>query len=233
MDSNPIMLIRDFFNIGGPVVVILASLSVIALTVILLKLWQFRVLNKKDITLVNEAIRLHRTSHSRDAIELLRNSSNPVAQTVSIAINGNQNSALSENLIREEVVRFATEKIEQLRIHFRTLEVIASISPLLGLFGTVLGMIDAFRQLSLAGSQVDPSVLSGGIWVALLTTAVGLAVAIPVVVVLNFLERIVERTSHAMENAVTQIFTADLTITSVESKDESIPIESANVSVSH
>jgi biopolymer transport protein ExbB len=56
---------------------------------------------------------------------------------------------------------------------------------LLGLFGTVLGMVEAFRQLELAGSQVDPAVLSGGIWQALLTTAVGLAVAIPAVLAHN------------------------------------------------
>jgi biopolymer transport protein ExbB len=232
VDSSPIILAQDFFKVGGPVVVILVSLSVIAVTVILLKLWQFRVLNKKDLTVVNKAIRLHRTSHSQDALTLLQDSSNPVAQTVAVAIKGTQNVALSENMVREEIVRYATEKIEQLRIHFRTLEVISTISPLLGLFGTVLGMIDSFRQLSLAGSQVDPSVLSGGIWVALLTTAVGLAVAIPVVVVLNFLERIVERTSHAMENAVTQVFTIDLTSVT-DTSNESISIATANAGVSH
>ncbi|HAD30684.1 MAG TPA: MotA/TolQ/ExbB proton channel family protein, partial [Methylophaga sp.] len=52
--------------------------------------------------------------------------------------------------------------INQLRSYLRPLEVIASLSPLLGLFGTVLGMILAFQQMELAGSQIDPSVLSGG-----------------------------------------------------------------------
>lgn len=63
-----------------------------------------------------------------------------------------------------------------------------SFAPLLGLFGTVLGMISAFQALQEAGSQVDPSILAGGIWVALLTTAVGLAVAMPTSVVLSWLE---------------------------------------------
>ena len=64
----------------------------------------------------------------------------------------------------------------------------AQIAPLLGLFGTVLGMIDAFRALQSAGTAVDPTVLAGGIWVALLTTAAGLAVAMPTSLLLTWLE---------------------------------------------
>lgn len=231
VEPSPIMMVQEFFEIGGPVVVILVVLSVIALTVTFMKIWQFRVLRKGDEA-VNKAISLHRSSHSHDALALIQGSNHPVASTVAVAINGTLASTLTDSLIREEVVRFGSEKIEQLRLQFRTLEVIASISPLLGLFGTVIGMIAAFRQLALAGNQVDPSILSDGIWVALLTTAVGLAVAIPVVVILNWLERIVERTAHAMENAVTQVFTIDLTSPS-ETTHETVSSRSAKLSVSH
>ena len=55
-----------------------------------------------------------------------------------------------------------------------TLKVIAMVAPLLGLLGTVFGMIDAFQQMEMAGNNINPSTLSGGIWEALLTTAVGL-----------------------------------------------------------
>lgn len=231
MDSNPITLALDLFEVGGPVVMILVALSVIALTITFVKIWQFRTL-KADPATVNKAIQLHRSSRSHDALSLLQGSNHPVANTVAVAINGTLTPTLSEALVREEVFRFGSEKIEQLKLQFRTLEVIASISPLLGLFGTVLGMIQAFRQLALAGSQVDPAILSDGIWVALLTTAVGLAVAIPVVIILNWLERIVERTSHAMENAVTQVFTLDLTSSS-EPVHETVSIRPAKLNVSH
>jgi biopolymer transport protein ExbB len=93
----------------------------------------------------------------------------------------------------------------------RPLEVIANLSPLLGLMGTVLGMISAFQNMEGAGNQVDPSVLSGGIWQALLTTAVGLAVAIPVVAAYNWLDRKVERISSRMNNKVTRVFTLQST----------------------
>jgi biopolymer transport protein ExbB len=75
---------------------------------------------------------------------------------------------------------------------FRILDVIAQLAPLLGLFGTVLGMIDAFQTLQGAGAAVDPSLLAGGIWVALMTTAVGLAVAMPTSLLLTWLEARVE-----------------------------------------
>jgi hypothetical protein len=97
-----------------------------------------------------------------------------------------------------------------LRSWFRPLEVIASLAPLLGLFGTVLGMIKAFQQLESAGSQVNPAILSGGIWEALLTTAVGLAVAIPVVALLNWLERRVDRLAIEMESVLNRFYALEL-----------------------
>lgn len=70
----------------------------------------------------------------------------------------------------------------------RVLDLTAQLAPLLGLFGTVLGMIDAFRTLQEAGATADPSLLAGGIWVALMTTAVGLCVAIPASVLLSWFD---------------------------------------------
>ena len=100
--------------------------------------------------------------------------------------------------------------LDVLRSNLRTLEVIATLSPLLGLFGTVLGMINAFQELQNAGNQVDPGILSGGIWLALTTTAIGLAVAIPAVLAHNWLDRRVERHERFMESSVTQVFTSSL-----------------------
>ena len=69
-------------------------------------------------------------------------------------------------------------------------------------------MIDAFQQLEAAGSSVDPAILSGGIWVALLTTAAGLAVAIPTIILLNYLEGVAEKYKSEMEDSITRVFTA-------------------------
>ena len=71
-------------------------------------------------------------------------------------------------------------------------------------------MIEAFQRLEEAGTAVDPAVLSGGIWEALLTTAAGLAVAIPAIIALNWLEQRIENFKLAMEDAMTRVFTSSL-----------------------
>lgn len=200
-----------FLDAGGPVVLILIACSVAALAIILAKLWQFRRVRLGDRRRAPRAIALLREGGADEALDLLAGSPNPVAQVVARAIHGRQRRDLPESVVREEVWRSGNEAIESLRSHLGTLEVIGGIAPLLGLFGTVLGMIEAFRRLSEAGNQVDPSMLSGGIWEALLTTAVGLAVAIPVVVLCNWFERRVDRVAQEMDSLVTQVFTQDLT----------------------
>ena len=70
-----------------------------------------------------------------------------------------------------------------------TLEVIAQVSPLIGLLGTVIGMIDSFNELELGGSLVDPSILAGNLDSLLTTTAMGLIVAIPALVSHYFFDR--------------------------------------------
>jgi biopolymer transport protein ExbB len=70
-----------------------------------------------------------------------------------------------------------------------------------------LGMIEAFQEVEAAGGRANPALLAGGIWEALLTTAAGLAVAIPTAATLHWLESVVERVRYVTEDAVTQIFT--------------------------
>jgi biopolymer transport protein ExbB len=199
----------ELIQAGGPVVAVLALMSVVALAIVLAKLWQFRMARLGDRRTVREALELHRRGREGEALVLLESTANPAAQAVARALRGRRRG-LPEDLVREEVHRYGAAALETLRSWMRPLEVIASLAPLLGLFGTVLGMISAFQQLEAAGNQVNPSVLSGGIWEALLTTAVGLAVAIPVVAVLNWLERRVERLAHDIDDAVTRLFTVDL-----------------------
>lgn len=201
-----------FLDAGGPVVMILLVCSVVALTIVLLKLWQFHAAKLGDRRRGRDAVALLRRGRTLEALALLEGSPNPVAQVLARAVHGRQRRDLPEALVREEVQRSGNEAIEGLRVQLSALEVIGGVAPLLGLFGTVLGMIEAFRNLAEAGDQVNPAILSAGIWEALLTTAVGLAVAIPVVVLFNWFERRVERVAHEMDNLVTQVFTQDLSV---------------------
>ncbi|WP_119166573.1 MotA/TolQ/ExbB proton channel family protein [Algihabitans albus] len=206
------------FQAGGPVVAILAVMSVVSLAIVFVKLWQFRAARLGDGRTAQESLWLWRTGRTGEALALADSSRNPVAQALARALRG-QRRGLPEARVREEVLRYGTDVLEALRSWFRPLEVIASLAPLLGLFGTVLGMIEAFRQLEAAGNQVNPAILSGGIWEALLTTAVGLAVAIPVVALLNWLERRVDRLAHEMDSTVTCVFTDDLSAETEEDRN--------------
>lgn len=201
--------LTGFLQAGGPVVAILLLASLAALAIVFVKLLQFRSARVGDRRAAYRALSLWQSGSPEQALAVAGQSPNPVAQVLARALRGQQRG-LPEVKVREEVLRYGGDVLEGLRAWFRPLEVIASLAPLLGLFGTVLGIIEAFRQMEQAGSQVNPAILSGGIWEALLTTAVGLAVAIPVVVVLNWLERRVDRLAHEMDSVVTRVFTEDL-----------------------
>lgn len=194
---------------GGPVVAILIGMSMIAVTITFLKLWQFAVVKISSRRFINEAFTHWQAGQSDAALEILDQSRNPIARVMAIAMRG-QAQKVREDIVREEATRIASAELESLRGNLRGLELIGSLSPLLGLLGTVLGMIEAFQQLAEAGSRVDPSLLSGGIWEALLTTAVGLSVAIPTITILHALERSIERLHHGMEDALTRVFTMEM-----------------------
>ncbi|MCB1760247.1 MAG: MotA/TolQ/ExbB proton channel family protein [Gammaproteobacteria bacterium] len=206
---------QSLLEIGGPVVVLLLMMSFVAVTIVVTKLIQFSWLRIGDTTQAQQALAAWRSGNAAAALACLEGRRNPVAQVVAQAVRGRE-SSLQETRLREELLRFGGDILFQLRRGFRPLEVIASLAPLLGLLGTVLGMIKAFQQLEAAGNQVNPAILSGGIWEALLTTAVGLCVAIPVVVMLNWLERRVDHLAHAMDNLVTQVFTTELTAPDIQ-----------------
>lgn len=195
----------DVIDAGGPVVVLLIAMSVFALTIILAKVWQFASHDLGNKRSARDALTSYRSGRTSKALDLAENSRNPAAAILALALDGKARG-IAEPKIREECFREASETIEALRGWMRPLEVIAALAPLLGLFGTVLGMIQAFAQLEAAGSQVDPAILSGGIWEALLTTAFGLAVAIPVVAAVNWFERRIERLEHLIDTSLAGLF---------------------------
>lgn len=198
--------LQQFLSVGGPVVWILLGFSVIALSIFLLKIWQFAQLRPESSPQLENSLAHWRASRFDDARDGLKGPG-PVNELVGLAMAGLQKGG-NAALLRDELERVATLRLNQLRAFLRPLDVIAMLSPLLGLLGTVLGMIGAFQQMEAAGNQVDPSVLSGGIWQALLTTAVGIAVAIPVTLAHSWLERKVERVAALMSDSVTRVFTA-------------------------
>jgi biopolymer transport protein ExbB len=199
--------VGEWLQLGGPVMMVLLLMSIGALTLILLKLWQFtdRRIGARDyLPLFFDATA---RGHWQVAHQALEGRPGPLPAVLRLAVLAKRDRNVSEADAREQVSAFAADEIERQRSLFRPLEVIATLAPLLGLLGTVMGMIEAFQRLQAAGDRVDPAILSGGIWQALLTTAAGLIVAIPVIAILNALERQVERLHRDTESALTRVFT--------------------------
>lgn len=180
---NPLNALRDILDLGGPVIAILIVMSVLALAVTIYKIWQFAASGVGRHKVLSQALATWDAGDYTGARMRLNESHSYLAPLVGAAMEASRQPGLDDRLDAEAGLALAG-----LERGFRLLDTIAQIAPLLGLFGTVLGMIEAFQSLQTAGSSVDPSLLAGGIWVALLTTAAGLAVAMPTSMVLAWLE---------------------------------------------
>ncbi|MEP2716024.1 MotA/TolQ/ExbB proton channel family protein [Pseudophaeobacter sp.] len=176
-------VMREILALGGPVVAILIAVSVLTLGVTLYKLWQFAASGVGRHRVLSEALSYWDAGQRQEALARIAQSRSYLAPLLSDAMKAQGQPDLDGRLDAEAGLALAG-----LERGFRFLDTVAQLAPLLGLFGTVLGMIEAFQSLQDAGSSVDPSLLAGGIWVALLTTAVGLAVAMPTSMVLAWFE---------------------------------------------
>ncbi|HOV04484.1 MAG TPA: MotA/TolQ/ExbB proton channel family protein [Hyphomicrobiales bacterium] len=201
---------------GGPIVAALLVLSVFVLTIIVLKLWQYARLGLGANRRAERASALWIAGDKAAALALVEGRRNPVLKVLAHAMRGLTAAPEDEGRVREDVERIALGELASLRAYLRGIEATVQVAPLLGLFGTVLGMIDAFRSLQSAGAEADPAILAGGIWVALLTTAVGLSIAIPAALVLYWFEGLVERQRLAMETKLTGIFTGRISERTIE-----------------
>ena len=109
-----------------------------------------------------------------DAYESINKINDPESEVISFTmyqlLKHKKLTVKLESDIREEIVRLSDERVNYYSSNLNSLQVIATIAPLLGLLGTVFGMIEAFQQMEMAGKNVDPSVLSGGIYLKFHTT---------------------------------------------------------------
>lgn len=197
----------EFMARGGPALWVIAALSVLTLSLLL---WRVAELMQAG---------LWRRSQAEAWLDLWRRGNaapNNAARTprdrvTQAAMQAVLTPAFSTEMAEKEVTRIAKGELAVLRRGLRPLELIATIAPLVGLLGTVLGMIGAFQALQDSGNGADPSVLAGGIWEALLTTAAGMAVAIPASALVSWVEGLTEREQAAMEDIATRVFTSSAT----------------------
>ena len=196
-----IVQLQDALNVGGPALWVIFGISVVLLTVGLWKFWHLIKLGAWNRKQADEILKLWLEKKIEPSDINLRNiRAKILAQTI-LAIS-NQN--YTNDMVREECVRLANKNLNEARRGLRIIDLIITIAPLVGLLGTVLGMIEAFQALQDSGAQADPSALAGGIWEALLTTAAGMGIAIPASILMSWYDSVVSNVQADIENLATQ-----------------------------
>lgn len=192
------MNIEELLSKGGPVVWILAAYSVAGLALVLERYLHFLRMGRTPADLA-ERVRAAVTRPGRLAEQGLRG---PEAAVVGALAAGLRDSAAD---LARVGGRVRDQEVRRMERGLGTLGVLANTAPLLGLLGTVLGMIKAFRVIEEAGGRVDAQALAGGIWEAMLTTGLGLTVAIPLLILLHLLEGAVAARAHALDRCVSVV----------------------------
>lgn len=199
------MEVFELFEKGGLVMLFILVLSVYSIAVIIYKIFQFWHLKVYNNYFLEELLNAVSKKRISDAKKIAKNNLGIVAGIVGFSLdnffNKNQDIEKSKSL----VAVFGSSQIRKLEKHLNGLEMVANVSPLLGLLGTVIGMVHSFAGIEKAGQNINPSVLAGGIWEALITTVAGLVVAIPALVAYYFIQSKIEEVRNIVRDAVNEI----------------------------
>ncbi len=172
----------EYLIAGGPVMIPILICSVLSLAFIIERCLALREVRVIPAGFIREAKRLVSAGQADELLELSRKSQTPIAKVIHTTMLYRD---LPSDTLREIVQSVGKDQANKLSSYLTVLSTIASIAPLLGLLGTVTGMIRVFSIISSKG-VTNPSDLAGGISEALLTTAAGLVVAIPTIIAYGY-----------------------------------------------
>jgi len=196
------MTILEILVKGGFIMIFLALCSIIALAILFERLIALRKIQINTRTFVLQVKNMLLRNRIEEAIELAKATPGPIAK-ITIAGLAKHNRPREE--IKDAIEAAAQSEVYHLERNLGMLGTIAAIAPLIGFLGTVTGMIKAFMQVQSLGGAVDASVLAGGIWEALITTAAGLFVGIPALIFYNWLQAKVEHHVFEMQESSTEL----------------------------
>lgn len=198
----------SFFQIlmaGGPVMWPIFLASVFALAIVIEKLWHLHKINIDTQDFLKNILEKMKRHDTKEALKVCENAKSPIATILKAGI-------LKYDRPRQQIVEAIEDaslyEIPKLERNLNALATIAHISPLLGLLGTVTGMVRCFQTIQAKASTfhpVSPGDLAGGIWEALLTTVAGLVVAIPTFTIYNYLVGRINNFILEMEKASTEL----------------------------
>jgi biopolymer transport protein ExbB len=181
---------QELFTKGGVLVVPILLCSVLVLAIFVERFIRFALLSKRGLS-VDEQVARHLVKNDpAAAVQAAAGSRSPMGRVLTQAMDV---MGQDREILETVLVHAIEEEVRDLSRYLQALATIANIAPLLGLLGTVIGMIKAFMVIQQMGGKVNAAVLAGGIWEAMLTTALGLAVALPAMVAHSYLIGRVDR----------------------------------------
>ena len=193
------------FLAGGPVMWPILLCSVFALAIGLEKLWYLHNIGIDTQEFLKKILDKMKCHETKEALKVCEESKSPIAHILKAGI-------LKYDRPRPQIIEAIEDaslyEIPRVEKNLPTLATIAHISPLLGLLGTVTGMVRCFQTIQAKATSfhpVSPGDLAGGIWEALLTTVAGLVVAIPTLVLYNYLVNRINHFILEMEKASTEL----------------------------
>jgi biopolymer transport protein ExbB len=195
-------LLQELLNDGGVIMWIILGCSIIAVFLILERIFHFHRAQINVPEFLHGLFNVLRRNNAVEAITICDETPGPVAHILRTAI---LHCDKDEASLRRAVEEASLAEVPRLEKNIKALATIAHVTPLLGLLGTVLGMILTFHAMQDAGAFVSTSDLAKHIWKALLTTAAGLSVSIPAYAFYNFLVTRVESLTLDMEKAASEM----------------------------
>lgn len=196
----------EIFKSGGPLMYVILLLAILGLAVVLDRLFYLIIKESKDMeSMKEEIIKLVKEDKVKEAIEICgthKSSASKVLKGVLKEVYYDDEAEIS--LLEEKAREIALEELPKIEKNMWLLSMAAQLSPLVGLLGTVTGMIIAFKVISETGTG-DPKALASGIAQALITTAAGLIVAVPAVFSYNYLNKKIDMVLNSIEKSSVEI----------------------------
>jgi len=173
-----------FLAKGGVLVIPILFCSVVALAIFLERVICFARMHKRGSGLEHKVAEKMKNNSDQEALAIAGASDSPMGRVLVQAMEVKDHD---RETLEAVIVHATDEEVRGLSKYLQALATIGNIAPILGLLGTVIGMIKAFMVIQEMGGKVNAAVLAGGIWEAMMTTALGLSVALPAMIAHSYL----------------------------------------------
>ena len=190
------MSLWELFNAGGSLMWVLLILGGVTVFIFVERFVAIRRASKLDMHFMNRIRDYISDGKIRSAVELCRKTNTPIARMVEKGI---ERLGRPMSDVQNAIENVANLEVSRLENGLPSLATIAGGAPMIGFLGTVIGMVRTFMDMSAAGGTVDMALLSGGMYVAMVTTVGGLIVGIPAYFGYNYLVARIEKLVFQME----------------------------------